>query len=82
MFPTMADVLSYLKGLRRRSLIGAAFGSYGWAGESIKQVHDALVEMGVSTLEPVKCQYVPDAASLAAAYDLGRKISTKLKEPR
>ncbi len=82
MFPTMADVLSYLKGLKPRSKIGAAFGSYGWAGESIQQVQDALVAMGVSTCEPVKCQYVPDAAALASAYDLGQKISAKLKEPR
>lgn len=31
-FPTMADVLTYLKGLRPANLIGAAFASYGWGG--------------------------------------------------
>jgi flavorubredoxin len=80
MFPTVADVLSYLKGLRRKNLVGAAFGSYGWAGESLKLVQDALAELGVATVEPVKCQYVPDAAALEAAYDMGRKVAAKLKE--
>jgi flavorubredoxin len=80
MFPTAADCLSYLKGLRRRNLVGAAFGSYGWGGESVKQVHDALTEMGVATVEPLKCQYVPDAAALEAARSLGRKVAARLKE--
>ena len=80
LFPTMADVLSYLKGLRRKNLVGAAFGSYGWSGESVKQVHDALTEMGVATVEPLKCQYVPDTAALEAARSLGQKVAARLKE--
>jgi len=80
LFPTVADVLSYLKGLRRKNLVGAAFGSYGWAGESLKLVQDALTEMGVATVEPVKCQYVPDAAALEAAHGLGQKVAARLKE--
>jgi flavorubredoxin len=80
LFPTVADVLSYLKGLRRKNLVGAAFGSYGWGGESIKLVQDALTEMGVATAEPLKCQYVPDSAALEAAYGLGQKVAVKLKE--
>jgi flavorubredoxin len=80
MFPTVADCISYLKGLRRKNLVGAAFGSYGWAGEAIKQVNDALTDMGVSVLDPVKCQYVPDAAALEAARSLGQRVSAKLKE--
>ena len=80
LFPTVADVLSYLKGLRRKNLVGAAFGSYGWGGESIKLVQDALTEIGVATVEPVKCQYVPDATALEAAYGMGQKVAAKLKE--
>ncbi|MHC4200556.1 MAG: flavodoxin domain-containing protein, partial [Planctomycetota bacterium] len=33
MFPTVADCLTYLKGLKPKHLVGAAFGSYGWSGE-------------------------------------------------
>jgi flavorubredoxin len=81
MFPTTADLLTYLKGLNRKNLAAAAFGSYGWAGESIKQTHDFLSGMGASMLEPVRCQYVPDAAALEAAYALGRAVSARLKSP-
>jgi flavorubredoxin len=31
-FPTVAEFLSYFKGLKPRGKIGAAFGSYGWGG--------------------------------------------------
>ncbi|HEU18137.1 MAG TPA: FprA family A-type flavoprotein, partial [Deltaproteobacteria bacterium] len=39
LFPTIADILTYLKGLRPRNLVGGVFGSYGWSGESIRHVH-------------------------------------------
>ncbi|MFA6003400.1 MAG: FprA family A-type flavoprotein [Elusimicrobiota bacterium] len=80
MFPTVADVLTYLKGLNRKGLIGAAFGSYGWGGESVKLVSEALTAMGIDTLDALKCQYVPDAAAQEAAYELGRKVAAKMKE--
>ena len=31
MFPTVADLLTYLKGLKPKNLIGGVFGSYGWS---------------------------------------------------
>ncbi|MCU0821613.1 MAG: FprA family A-type flavoprotein, partial [Spirochaetes bacterium] len=34
LFPTVADVLTYIKGLRPKNKIAASFGSYGWSGES------------------------------------------------
>ena len=45
MFPTVADLLSYVNGLKPANLIGAAFGSYGWSGEGVKMVNDTLREM-------------------------------------
>jgi len=38
MLPRMADLLSYMKGLKPRNKIGAAFGSYGWSGEAVKLI--------------------------------------------
>ena len=34
--PGIADVLTYMTGLRPLNRVGAAFGSYGWSGESPK----------------------------------------------
>jgi flavorubredoxin len=80
-FPTMADVLTYLKGLRPKNLIGAAFGSYGWSGESPGQINDILAEMKVEIVaEPVKAKYVPDSDSLFECFSLGVKVAEKLKE--
>ncbi|HUS90253.1 MAG TPA: FprA family A-type flavoprotein [Phycisphaerae bacterium] len=81
MFPTVADVLCYLRGLKPLGLIGAAFGSFGWSGESVKHVAAALEEMGVEQVgQPVRVKYVPTAADLEACRQLGREVAWKLKE--
>ena len=81
LFPTMADVLTYLKGLKPKNLIGAAFGSYGWSGESAAQVDAYMKEMGVETVaEPLKIKWVPDADAIEKCRQLGLSIASKLKE--
>jgi len=80
MFPSVADVLTYVKGLGFKGRIGAAFGSYGWGGESVKQVAQVLEEMGTHIVDTLKVQYVPDQDDLYAAYQLGVKVAEELKE--
>jgi flavorubredoxin len=80
-FPTVADALTYLKGLKPRNLIGAAFGSYGWSGEAVGQVEDVLRGMKVELVgEGVKAKYVPDDDALAQCYSLGTVVAERLKE--
>lgn len=75
MFPTVGDVLTYMKGLKPQNKIGAAFGSYGWSGESVKLVQAELEAMKFKIIEPsVRIQYVPDDESLAACIAFGRQI--------
>ena len=55
MLPRMADMLNYLGGLRPTGKIGAAFGSYGWSGEAVKQISSAMEAMtrsGVGVRRP------------------------------
>jgi flavorubredoxin len=81
MLPAMADVLTYLKGLKPKNLIGAAFGSYGWSGESATQVNDILSEMKVDLVsEPVKARYVPDEETLLKCFELGKTIAERLNQ--
>lgn len=81
MLPAMADVLTYLKGLKPKNLIGAAFGSYGWSGESASHIHDILASMKVDLIsEPIKSKYVPDDAVLESCCALGRNIAEKLQK--
>lgn len=46
MFPTLADFLAYLRGLKPKNLIGASFGSYGWSGEAVGLVRAELEALG------------------------------------
>jgi len=80
-FPALADTLTYLKGLKPRGLVGAAFGSYGWSGESVKQVEDFLHEMKVELVsEGIRAKYVPDGKVLAQCRELGEKLAERLQD--
>jgi flavorubredoxin len=75
LFPTLADFLTYMKGLKPKNKIGAAFGSYGWSGEAVKLIEKELIGMGIELVEPgLKVQYVPDGETLDACYEYGQKI--------
>jgi len=75
LFPSVSDILTYMKGLRPQNKIGAAFGSYGWSGESVKLIHAELAAMKFDMIDDgLKIQYVPDKDGLAACRAYGRKI--------
>jgi len=79
LLPSVADILTYLKGLKPKKLIGAAFGSYGWSGESVGQVRDALAAMGVEVVgEDVRARFVPKEEDLVRCFDLGLQIAERL----
>ncbi len=81
MFPTIAEMLSYLKGLKRKNVIGAVFGSYGWSGEAVKQITETLAAMKVEIVaEPINVQFVPEKASLVQCRELGVLLAQKIKE--
>ncbi len=37
MYPTVAEFLTHLRGLRPKDRIVGAFGSYGWGGGAVKE---------------------------------------------
>jgi flavorubredoxin len=80
LFPTVSDFLTYMKGLKPKNKIGAAFGSYGWSGESVKLINQELEAMKFDIIDPgVKIQYVPDQDGKNACLELGRKIGKAIK---
>ncbi|MBI9077543.1 MAG: flavodoxin domain-containing protein [Desulfatibacillum sp.] len=79
MFPTVADFLTYMKGLKPKNKVGGAFGSYGWSGEAAKQVNQELEAIGFELPhDPLRVQYVPDEDSLQSCYALGQEIGQAL----
>ncbi|MBW2193844.1 MAG: flavodoxin domain-containing protein [Deltaproteobacteria bacterium] len=81
LFPTVSDFLTYMKGLKPKNKIGAAFGSYGWSGESVKMINKELEEMKFDIIDPgVRIQYVPDQEGKDACFELGKKVGKAIKE--
>jgi flavorubredoxin len=79
LFPTVADTLCYLKGLRPMNKLGAAFGSYGWGGEAVRQINVLLDEMKIERIsEGIRVKYVPDEEALAQCFTLGREMADRL----
>ena len=73
--------MTYLKGLKPANLIGAAFGSYGWSGESVRDLETILKEMKVEiAAEAVSTKHVPDRTTLEKCQDLGATIAAELLE--
>ncbi|UCF91105.1 MAG: FprA family A-type flavoprotein [Desulfobacterales bacterium] len=78
-FPTVAELLIYLKGLRPLKKKGLAFGSYGWGGEAIPAINDALKGMGIEVIDPgLSVMYVPGDEDLENCVKLGEKIAASL----
>ena len=76
MTPNMAAFLSYLKGLSPKGRKGFAFGSYGWGGQSIGMINQALEEMGVEIiLEPIRINYLPSPAQLVEIENVVASLS-------
>jgi flavorubredoxin len=75
LFPTVADFLCYMRGLKPRNKIGAAFGSYGWSGEAVKLIETELREMKIEPAEPgLRVQFVPEPSVVDACRKIGRAV--------
>lgn len=80
-FPSLADHLTYAKGLKPKNLIGAAFGSFGWSGESVAILEKMLQEMKVELVtEGLKVKFVPDQEAQRQCHAFGKAFGEKLKE--
>jgi flavorubredoxin len=78
--PLVAGMLSYMKGLKPQNKIGAAFGSYGWSGESQKVIAQSLAGMGFSMVDGLRVKNAPKHEHLKACVEFGRTVGQALKE--
>lgn len=80
LLPTITPILEDLKGLKFQNKIGAAFGSYGWSGESVKQIEARLAACDIPlAAEGVRAKWQPTAADLQNCETLGRKVAAAVK---
>jgi flavorubredoxin len=81
MFPSVAEFLSHLRGLRPKDRIVGAFGSFGWGGGAVKEVYGEFKKMGLETVEPgVEVLYRPGPEDEKKCFEFGRQFAEKVKE--
>jgi anaerobic nitric oxide reductase flavorubredoxin len=80
MFPSVAEFLCYLKGLKPKNKIGAAFGSHGWGGGAVKAVQQELEQTGIELIDSkLAFKFVPDEGEIQQCVDFGREIAARIK---
>lgn len=78
---SMAALIEEVKGLRFRNKKAAAFGPYGWSGESVPILNKALEDSGFELVnEGFKSLWEPDQKILEQASAFGRDFNEKLKK--
>jgi len=79
MLPSVADNLTYIKGLKFNTPYAAAFGSFGWSGEAVKQISKILEETESELIGTVSVQYTPKDKTKQLCFELGTKMAEKIK---
>ncbi len=70
-----AAILELIKGLQFKGKMGAAFGSYGWSGESLKIINQELKDAGFNLVnEGIKELWNPDEEALARCKEFGKEL--------
>jgi anaerobic nitric oxide reductase flavorubredoxin len=81
MFPSVAEFLYHVGGLRPKNRLMGAFGSYGWGGGGVKEATEAIKKMGLEMMEPgIQIIYKPTAEDKMKCYEFGREFARKVKE--
>lgn len=82
-YPTVGDLLFYLRGLKfnrtGRERLAVTFGSMGGQGGAIETLADNLKESGFQVKDQEEIYYVPDADELDQCYEIGKKLAQEVK---
>ncbi|MFC2035315.1 flavodoxin domain-containing protein [Chloroflexota bacterium] len=74
--PTMSPILEDLKGLKFQNKIGAAFGSYGWSGESVRIIEEHLNNCKIQVVtEGIRAKWQPKPDDLTGCKELGKNVA-------
>jgi anaerobic nitric oxide reductase flavorubredoxin len=80
LLPTMMPVVEDLRGLKFQNKIGAAFGSYGWSGESVKIIEEHLEKSKITkAADAVQVKWQPRPDDLNKCRDLGVRMAAAVK---
>ncbi|MDY0188793.1 MAG: anaerobic nitric oxide reductase flavorubredoxin [Syntrophus sp. (in: bacteria)] len=72
----VAGILEEISGLKFKGKKAAAFGCYGWSGESVKILNRRLEEAGFQVVDDgLRAQWNPDGEAVKACEDFGGKMA-------
>ncbi len=78
---TIAGFIHLIKGLRFKGKKGAAFGCYGWSGESVKVLNEGLTNAGFEVnSQGYRVQWNPDSKLQEGAIEFGRELARSWQE--
>lgn len=72
---SIAGILEMIKGMKLKNKKAAAFGSYGWSGEAVKQITEYLKTAGFDVVnEGIRCMWTPDEQVEKELIEFGEKL--------
>ncbi|MCK5505976.1 MAG: FprA family A-type flavoprotein [Thermodesulfovibrionia bacterium] len=81
LYPSIAEFLNHLRGLRPKNRIIGAFGSYGWGGGAVRDAYDEFKKMKLEIFEPgIQVLYKPSQEDEKKCYEFAREFARKVKE--
>lgn len=76
---SVAAILHDIKSYKLKNKVGAAFGSYGWSGESPKIISQSLQDAGLQVFgEPIRVQYQPTQEDLLKCIEFGENFAKNM----
>ncbi len=73
---SVAGILEEIKGLKFKNKKAAAFGCYGWSGESVKIISGILEESGFDIIdEGMRVMWNPDDEAIAKCVEFGKRFA-------
>ncbi len=79
LLPPVQTILHDVKHLRLANKVGGAFGSYGWSGECVKLIEQAMGDCNIPLAgEGVLAKWRPKEADLTACFELGRAVGREV----
>jgi len=77
---SIAEILEEMRGLGFKKKKTAAFGAYGWSGESVKIISARLKESGLEVVnDGIRQPWNPDSQGLDECINFGKELAASLK---
>jgi len=84
MIGSMKTFLFEMEKADLKGKVGAAFGSYGWSGESVQMLTDTMKHIfGMNVIEPgLRMLRRPDENGLKLCREFGKRVADKMKNSK